>query len=60
MAYEIAPAIVPTIERMFTLEENVLRHLTVLLPQKLRDYRAARVAYAAAQAAKAAAEKQGE
>ncbi len=60
MAYEIAPAIVPMIERMFTLEENVLRHLSVHLPQKLRDYRAARVAYAAAQAAKAAAEKQGE
>lgn len=54
MAYDITPEMIPLLERFFVLEENVLRHLTVILPQKLRDYRAQRVAYAAAQVAAAA------
>lgn len=54
MAYDITPEMIPLLERFFILEENVLRHLTVILPQKLRDYRAQRVAYAAAQVAAAA------
>ncbi len=40
LAYDITPDIIPLLERFFVLEENVLRHLTVILPQKLRDYRA--------------------
>ena len=55
-AYDITTEIVPLLERFFILDENVLRHLTVYLPQKLRDYRAERVAYAAARAAEAAQE----
>lgn len=54
MAYDITPEMLPLLERFFVLDENILRHLTAHLPQKLRDYRAERVAYAATQAAKAA------
>mgnify|MGYP000895545270 FL=1 len=46
VAYEIPTNALSLIERFFILEENVLRHLTVILPQKLRDYRAARTVHA--------------
>lgn len=49
VAYEIPTNALSLIERFFILEENVLRHLTVILPQKLRDYRAARTVHASMQ-----------
>lgn len=49
LAFEIPTNMLPIIERFFILEENILRHLTVLLPQKLRDYRAARTVHASMQ-----------
>ena len=39
MAFESAPEVLPLVERFFILEENVLRHLTLELSQKLREHR---------------------
>jgi len=39
MAFESASEVLPLIERFFTLEENVLRHLTLELSEKLREHR---------------------
>lgn len=39
MAYEAASEILPLVERFFNLEENVLRHLTLELSEKLREHR---------------------
>lgn len=39
MAFETASEVLPLIERFFTLEENVLRHLTLELSEKLREHR---------------------
>ena len=39
MAFEAASEILPLVERFFTLEENVLRHLTLELSEKLREHR---------------------
>lgn len=40
--YEAVPAIIPIIERFLVLEDTILRHLTLILPKKLREYRAKR------------------
>lgn len=37
--FEALPNAVPVIERFFVLEDTVLRHLTLVLPQSLKDYR---------------------
>ena len=58
MSYDISPAMAPTIERFFTLEENVLRHLTMILPEDLRSFRITRAAAAAERAAEKAAAEQ--
>lgn len=39
MAFEAASEILPLVERFFNLEENVLRHLTLELSEKLREHR---------------------
>ena len=39
MAFESAPEALPLVERFFILEENVLRHLTLELSEKLREHR---------------------
>jgi small subunit ribosomal protein S6 len=39
MAFEAASEVLPLVERFFTLEENVLRHLTLELSEKLREHR---------------------
>jgi small subunit ribosomal protein S6 len=39
MAFESAPEVLPLVERFFILEENVLRHLTLELSEKLREHR---------------------
>lgn len=37
--FESKPSLLPILERFLVLEDTVLRHLTLLLPKKLRDYR---------------------
>lgn len=50
-AFEAPAAMIPLLERFFVLEDNVLRHLTVQLDPKLREFRKVR---AEAQALRAA------
>lgn len=40
LVYEAAPSTIPVIERFLVLEDTILRHLTLILPKKLYDYRA--------------------
>lgn len=40
LVFETKPSAVPILERFLVLEDTVLRHLTLILPIKLRDYRA--------------------
>lgn len=40
--FETMPTTVPILERFMVLEDTILRHLTLLLPKKLRDHRAER------------------
>lgn len=42
LVYDAAPSTVPILERFLVLEDTVLRHLTLILPKKLKDYRAKR------------------
>ena len=42
LIFESLPNSIPILERFLVLEDTVLRHLTLLLPKKLRDYRAKR------------------
>jgi small subunit ribosomal protein S6 len=42
LIFEAIPSIIPIIERFLVLEDTILRHLTLILPKKLRDYRAKR------------------
>jgi small subunit ribosomal protein S6 len=52
-----APAkLVPALERFFVLDENFLRHLTLQLDPKLREFRKVRAEAQAARAAQMAAE----
>ncbi len=37
--YEASPSIIPIFERFMALEDTILRHLTLALPKKLREYR---------------------
>jgi len=37
--YEASPSIIPIFERFLVLEDTILRHLTLALPKKLREYR---------------------
>jgi small subunit ribosomal protein S6 len=39
MIFEATPSTVPILERFMVLEDTVLRHLTLVLPQKLIDFR---------------------
>lgn len=39
MAFEAASEILPLVERFINLEENVLRHMTLELSEKLREHR---------------------
>ena len=50
---------VPILERFLVLEDTVLRHLTLVLPDKLREFRAKKaIEIAQREADKAAAEKE--
>lgn len=39
MIFDTVPGVIPILERFLVLEDTVLRHLTLILPQKLRDLR---------------------
>lgn len=39
IVFESLPVNLPVIERFFVLEDTVLRHLTLILPEKLREFR---------------------
>lgn len=57
MAFEADAAMIPLLERMFTLEEQVMRHLTMQLDPKLREFRKVRAEAQAARAAQLAEEE---
>lgn len=40
LIFETKPSAIPILERFLVLEDTILRHLTLILPTKLRDYRA--------------------
>lgn len=40
--FEAPAATIPLLERFFVLEENVIRHLTLLLSQEMREHRSQR------------------
>lgn len=42
IVFDAAPSTIPILERFLVLEDTVLRHLTLILPKKLRDFRAKR------------------
>jgi small subunit ribosomal protein S6 len=56
MAYEAAAEMIPQLERFFILEEGVIRHLTLQLDMKLREFRKQRAEAQAARAAQMAGE----
>ncbi|MCX7879680.1 MAG: 30S ribosomal protein S6 [Ignavibacteria bacterium] len=37
--YEASPSIIPIFERFLILDDTILRHLTLALPKRLRNYR---------------------
>jgi len=39
IVFEATPSTVPILERFMVLEDTILRHLTLVLPQKLIDFR---------------------
>ncbi|MCX6156259.1 MAG: 30S ribosomal protein S6 [Candidatus Kapabacteria bacterium] len=41
--FEALTNTIPILERFLVLEDTILRHLTLILPQKLRDYRAKKI-----------------
>lgn len=51
LVFEAPAEAIPQLERMYVLDENIMRHLTVQLDPKLREFRKVR---AEAQAARAA------
>ncbi|MCX7930105.1 MAG: 30S ribosomal protein S6 [Chlorobi bacterium] len=48
--FEASPSSIPIIERYLVLDDSVLRHLTVQLPQRLIEYRAQRAVNSTQQA----------
>ena len=58
--FEAPSEAIPQLERFYILEENVIRHLTLQLDEKLREFRKVRAEAQAARAAEAAKEGEGE
>lgn len=56
MAFEAQAVSIPLLERFYILEDNVLRHLTLQLDPKLREFRKTRAEAQAIRAAQLAAE----
>ncbi len=57
MAFEADADVLPQLERFFTLEEQVMRHLSLQLDLKLREFRKVRAEAQAARAAQLAEEE---
>ncbi|MBL7998904.1 MAG: 30S ribosomal protein S6 [Candidatus Kapabacteria bacterium] len=53
--FDCAPSVIPQLDRFFILEDNVLRHLTLQLEEKLRTFRKTRAIAQAERAAMLAA-----
>ena len=60
MIFEASAETIPLLERFYVLDDNIMRHLTVQLDPKLRDFRKVRAEAQAARAAQLAAEAQEE
>jgi small subunit ribosomal protein S6 len=57
VSFETMPSSVPVLERFLDLEDTVLRHLTLVLPDKLKEFRKERELSAGREEAAAAAEE---
>lgn len=55
--FETPANMIPQLERFFILDDNILRHLTVVLPDKLRTFRKTRAIAQAERAAMLAAQE---
>jgi len=58
VVYESSPSVIPIFERFLVLEDTILRHLTLILPAKLREFRAKRALQAGTTNAPATIESQ--
>lgn len=58
IVYESSPSAIPIFERFLVLDDTILRHLTLVLPDKLRDFRAKRALQAGTTNAPATVESQ--
>ena len=59
VSFETMPSSVPVLERFLDLEDTVLRHLTLVLPDKLKEFRKERE-LAAGRAAEAAEQEEAD
>lgn len=60
LVFEAPAEAIPQLERFYILEENIMRHLTVQLDPKLREFRKVRAEAQAARAAQMAEAAKGE
>jgi len=58
LVFESSPSVIPIFERFLVLEDTILRHLTLVLPDKLREFRAKRALQAGTTNAPATIESQ--
>jgi small subunit ribosomal protein S6 len=58
VVFESSPSVIPIFERFLVLEDTILRHLSLVLPAKLRDFRAKRALQAGTTNAPATIESQ--
>ena len=58
VVFESSPSAIPIFERFLVLEDTILRHLTLVLPDKLREFRAKRALQAGTTNAPATVESQ--
>ncbi len=58
IVFETSPSVIPIFERFLVLEDTILRHLTLVLPAKLREFRAKRALQAGTTNAPATVESQ--
>lgn len=60
LVFEAPAEAIPQLERFYVLDENIMRHLTVQLDPKLREFRKVRAEAQAARAAQMAEAAKGE
>jgi small subunit ribosomal protein S6 len=58
VVFESSPSVIPIFERFLVLEDTILRHLSLVLPAKLREFRAKRALQAGTTNAPATIESQ--